>query len=120
MGPQRGAVQLVPVDADGANGTNGVAANPDAKDTNGVHYVPADKIRDTGLRVPSRVVFTALAAVSFAIIYGLKVNLSVAIVAMVNGTHLRYAQAQLRAAEAADDHAEGGDGAGACPAPPGH
>ncbi|XP_066994553.2 sialin isoform X2 [Anabrus simplex] len=39
--------------------------------------------------IPARYLFAVLAAISFAIIYGLKVNLSVAIVAMVNHTYLK-------------------------------
>jgi len=46
--------------------------------TNNVTYVP-------GL-IPARYVFAILGCIGFGIIYGLKVNLSVAIVAMVNQT----------------------------------
>ena len=45
---------------------------------------------------PARYMFTALVSIGLAIIYGLKVNLSVAIVAMINNTAL--AQARI------DDH----------------
>jgi hypothetical protein len=38
--------------------------------------------------MPARYVFAVLGSVGFAIIYGLKVNLSVCIVAMVNNTAL--------------------------------
>lgn len=38
--------------------------------------------------MPARYVFAVLGSIGFAIIYGLKVNLSVAIVAMVNHTAL--------------------------------
>ncbi|XP_059350859.1 putative inorganic phosphate cotransporter [Daphnia carinata] len=41
------------------------------------------------LFVPSRYIFTALVSIALAVIYGLKVNLSVAIVVMINSTELR-------------------------------
>lgn len=43
--------------------------------------------------IPARYTFAVLGSIGFAIIYGLKVNLSVAIVAMVNHTALASASA---------------------------
>lgn len=82
-----------PENVEGTNGTNG----------NGIHYVPAPQ-EDRGILwaavIPARYMFAFLAAISFAIIYGLKVNLSVAIVAMVNATAVHH----LGAGDHGDDH----------------
>ncbi|KAE8741674.1 hypothetical protein FOCC_FOCC012795 [Frankliniella occidentalis] len=65
--------------------------------------------------VPARYVFAVLGSIGFAIIYGLKVNLSVAIVAMVNHTALAaLAQGGADRAGAADSPA-----APACSSDPG-
>lgn len=70
--------------------------------------------------IPARYIFTALVSIGLAIIYGLKVNLSVAIVVMINSTELALM------ALAADDHHNSHHGTNesvslnpefACPAP---